>query len=125
MRLLRVASVLFAVLGLALIARAEDKKDLDKAKLLGKWECTEGPEHVKGAVVEFLKDGKGKFTSKDKDGKEVTMDFTYATDGDSVKVTHKDKDGKDETLKHKITKLTDKELVAEDDKGEVAKFKKK
>jgi uncharacterized protein (TIGR03066 family) len=125
MKLHHAAAVLCAVLGLALTASAADKKDVDKLKLLGKWECTEGPKEVKGCVVEFLKDGKGKFTHKDKDGKDVTEDFTYATDGDAVKVTHKDKDGKDMTLTHKITTLTDKEMVAENDKGEVAKFKKK
>ena len=76
-------------------------------------------------MVEFLKDGKGKVTHKDKDGKEVADDFTYGIDGDSVNVTHKDKDGKDVTMPHKITKLTDKEMVAENAKGEVAKFKKK
>ena len=125
MKLHHVATGLFMVLGLALMARAEDKKDVDKGKLLGKWECTEGPEHIKGASVEFLKDGKGKFTHKDKDGKEVTEDFSYAIDGDAVKVTHKDKDGKDVTMPHKITTLTAKEMVAENEKGEVAKFKKK
>jgi uncharacterized protein (TIGR03066 family) len=125
MKLHYAATALFVVLGLALTARAEDKKDVDKTKLLGKWECTEGPAHIKGATVEFLKDGKGKFFVKDKDGKEVTEDFTYACDADSVKVTHKDKDGKDVTMGHKITSLTAKELVVENDKGEVAKFKKK
>jgi len=108
MKLHHVATGLFMVLGLALMAQAADKKDVDKEKLLGKWECTEGPEHVKGATVEFLKDGKGKVTHKDKDGKEVTEDFSYAIDGDAVKVTHKDKDGKDVAMPHKITKLTDK-----------------
>ncbi len=125
MKLHHVATGLFMVLGLALMAQAADKKDVDKEKLLGKWECTEGPEHVKGATVEFLKDGKGKVTHKDKDGKEVTEDFSYAIDGDAVKVTHKDKDGKDVTMPHKITTLTAKEMVAENEKGEVAKFKKK
>ena len=125
MKLHHVATGLFMVLGLALMARAEDKKDVDAKKLLGTWVCTEGPEHVKGATIEFLKDGKGKVTQKDKDGKEVTEDFSYAIDGDAVKVKHKDKDGKDVTIAHKITTLTDKEMVAENDKGEMAKFKKK
>ena len=94
-------------------------------KLLGKWECTDGPEHIKGGTVEFLKDGKGKATHKDKDGKEVTESFTYAIDGDAVKVTHKGEDGKDVTSAYKVKTLTDKEMVAENAKGEVAKFKKK
>ncbi len=57
MKLHHVATGLFMVLGLALMARAADKKDVDKEKVLGTWECTEGPEHIKGATVEFLKDG--------------------------------------------------------------------
>jgi len=125
MKLHHLATALFLVLGLVVMAWAADKKDLDKEKLLGKWECTEGPEHAKGATVEFLKDGKGKVTHKDKDGKDVTEDFTYACDGDSVKVTHKGENGKEVTSAHKITTLTAKEMVAENDKGEVMKFKKK
>jgi uncharacterized protein (TIGR03066 family) len=125
MKLHQAAAVLCAILGLALIARAEDKKDVDKGKLLGKWECTEGPENTKGLMVEFLKDGKGKVTHKDKDGKDVMEDFSYAIDGGSIKVMHKDKDGKDVTSAYKITTLTDKEMVSESDKGEVMKFKKK
>ncbi len=125
MKLHHAAAGLFVVLGLALTARGADKKDVDKEKLLGKWECTEGPERIKGATIEFLKDGKGKFTHKDKDGKEVAEDFSYAIDGDSLKVTHKGEDGKVVTTPHKITTLTAKEMVAENEKGEAAKFKKK
>jgi uncharacterized protein (TIGR03066 family) len=125
MKLHQLATGLFLVLGLVVTALAADKKDVDKEKLLGKWECTEGPEHIKGTTGEFLKDGKGKFTHKDKDGNETMGEFTYALDGDKLKVTHKDKDGNDVTESIKITKLTDKELVTETDTGEVAKFKRK
>jgi uncharacterized protein (TIGR03066 family) len=124
MNVQRLGLAVCCILGLALTARAEDKKDVDAKKLLGTWVCTEG-KGIEGATIEFLKDGKGKVTHKDKDGKEVTEDFSYVIDGDTVKVTHKDKDGKDVTMPHKITTLTDKEMVAEHDKGEIAKFKKK
>jgi uncharacterized protein (TIGR03066 family) len=123
MKLHHAATAMVVVLGLTLTARAEDKKELDAKKLLGTWVCTEG-KGIEGATIEFLKDGKGKVTHKDKDGKEVTEDFSYVIDGDAVKVTHKDKDGKDVTMSHKITTLTDKEMVAEHEK-EVVKFKKK
>jgi uncharacterized protein (TIGR03066 family) len=123
MKMHHVATGLVVVLGLALTARAEDKKEVDVKKLLGAWVCTEG-KNIEGATVEFLKDGKGKVTHK-KDDKEVTEDFTYTIDGDSIKVKHKDPDGKDVTTAHKITTLTDKEMVGETDKGEVHKFKKK
>ena len=125
MKLHQAAAVLCAILGLALIARAEDKKDVDKGKLLGKWECTEGPENTKGLMVEFLKDGKGKVTHKNKEGKEVTEDFTYAIDGDKIKVTHKGQDGKEVTSAYKVLSLTDKEMLGENDKCEYAKFKRK
>jgi uncharacterized protein (TIGR03066 family) len=110
------------VLGLALTAHAEDKK-LSKEKLVGTWVCTEG-KGIEGATVTFAKDGKGTVTHK-MDGKEVTEDFKYEIDGVTVKVIVKDKDGGEKTMPHKITTLTEKEMVAENDKGEVAKFKKK
>jgi uncharacterized protein (TIGR03066 family) len=122
MKLHHVATALCLALGLVVTARAAD---VDKEKLLGKWECTDGPEHIKGGTFEFLKEGKGKATHKDKDGKEVTESFTYAIDGDAVKVTHKGEDGKDVTSAYKVKTLTDKEMVAENAKGDVAKFKKK
>ena len=122
MKLHHLATALFLVLGLVVMAWAADKKDLDKEKLLGKWECTEGPEHAKGATVEFLKDGKGKVTLK---GSDKPEEFKYEIDGDSVKVTHKNQEGKEVMQAHKIKSLTDKEMVAENEKGEVSKFKKK
>jgi len=122
MKLHHAATALFLVFGLVVTARAAD---VDKEKLLGKWECTEGPEHIKGGTVELFKDGKGKITHKDKDGKEVTENFTYVIDGDTFKVTHKGEDGKDVTSPHKVKTLTDKEMVVENEKGDVAKFKKK
>jgi uncharacterized protein (TIGR03066 family) len=117
----RLALMIGCVLGLAVAAHAADK--ISKEKLLGAWLCTEG-KHIEGAVVEFAKDGKGTVTHT-KDGKTVKEEFRYEIDGDTVKVMVKDKDGNEMTMPHKITKLTDKEMVAEDDKGEVAKFKKK
>jgi uncharacterized protein (TIGR03066 family) len=125
MKLHHVATALVLVLGLVVTARAADKKDVDKEKLLGKWECTDGPERLIGCTVEILKDGKGKVTHKNKDGKEVTEDFTYAIDGDSVKVTHKGEGGKDVTSAYKVLSLTDKEMLGQDDKCEYAKFKRK
>ncbi len=118
----RLALAIFCFLGLAMVAHAEEKK-LDKEKLLGKWVCTEGKE-IEGATVTFAKDGKGTITFK-KGDKTETEDFRYEIDGITVKVIVKDKDGKDMTMPHKITSLTDKEMVAENDKGEIAKFKKK
>ena len=121
MKLHHVATALFLFMGLVVAANAEEKKAIDKAKLLGTWECVEGKE-IEGAVVEFLKDGKGKVTLK---GTDKPEEFKYEIDGDSVKVTHKNQEGKEVMQAHKIKSLTDKEMVAENEKGEVSKFKKK
>jgi uncharacterized protein (TIGR03066 family) len=118
----RLALSVGIVLGLAVVAHAADKK-VTKEKLVGAWVCTES-KHIEGAIVSFTKDGKGTLTFK-MDGKELAEAFKYEIDGDTVKVIVKDKDGTEKTDVHKITSLTDKEMVAENDKGEVAKFKKK
>jgi uncharacterized protein (TIGR03066 family) len=122
MKAQRLALSVGIVLGLAVVAHAADKK-VTKEKLVGAWVCTES-KHIEGAIVSFAKDGKGTVIFK-MDGKEVTEAFKYEIDGDNVKVIVKDKDGTEKTDLHKITTLTDKEMVAENDKGEVAKFKKK
>ncbi|SRR6266851_1742115 len=118
----RLALAVCFILGLALTANAEDKKGV-KEKILGSWVVTEG-KNFEGAVVTFGKDGKGTLTHK-VEGKDVTQDFRYEVDGDTLKVIVKDKDGNEMTLPHKIKSVTDKEMVSENDKGEVAKLKKK
>jgi uncharacterized protein (TIGR03066 family) len=113
------------VLGFAVGVRADDKKaDIDKDKLLGTWEVVkadDGP--PPGTVVEFAKDGKLKVTHK-KDGKDETLEGTYKIDGDKLSVVLKMGDKEE---KHSVTikKLTATEMVAENDKGKAAEFKKK
>jgi uncharacterized protein (TIGR03066 family) len=118
----RLALSVCFIFGLAVAAHAEEKK-LSKEKLVGAWICTEG-KGIEGATISFTKDGKGTVAFK-ADGKEVKEDFKFEIDGDTVKVTSKGPDGKDETTPYKIKTLTDKEMVSENDKGEIAKFKKK
>jgi uncharacterized protein (TIGR03066 family) len=118
----RLALAVCFLLGLVLAAHAEDKKGV-KEKIVGTWVGTEG-KNIEGAVITFGKDGKGTATHK-MDGKEVTEDFRYEVDGDTLKVIVKDKDGAEKTMPHKIKSVTDKEMVAENEKGEVAKLKKK
>jgi uncharacterized protein (TIGR03066 family) len=125
MNVQRLALAVCFVLGLAIAAHADEKKDAtNKEKILGTWLGVEGPEHIKGATIKFAKDGKATVTHK-QDDKTVTEDFKYEVDGETITVIIKDKDGNEQTMKHKIKSLTDKEMVAENDKGEVAKFKKK
>ena len=118
----RLALSVCFVLGLALAVHAEDKKEF-KEKILGTWVVTEG-KNIEGAVITFGKDGKGTVTHK-MDGKEVKQDFRYEIDGEKLTVFVKDKDGNEQTRPHKIKSVTDKEMVAEIENGEVAKLKKK
>ncbi len=98
----------------------------NKDKIVGSWEVTKGT--PPGGVVEFTKDGKLKMTAEGPDKKPLTMEGTYAVDGDSLKVTMKGPGGKDHSETSKITKLTDKEMAFEEkqgDKTEITEFKKK
>jgi uncharacterized protein (TIGR03066 family) len=112
--------------GFVLGVRAEDNKPaLDKEKLVGSWEVvkSEEPPPPVGAVITFAKDGKMKVTHKQGD-KEVTMEGTYAVDGDKINVVLK-REG--EEIKHSITikKIGDETVVAENDKGKAFELKKK
>jgi uncharacterized protein (TIGR03066 family) len=118
----RLALSVCVVFGLAVAAHAEEKK-VSKEKLAGAWVCTEG-KGLEGATISFTKEGKGTVTFK-MDGKEVKEGFKYEIDGESVKVTSKGQDGKEETKPYKIKTLTDKEMVSENETGDIYKFKKK
>jgi uncharacterized protein (TIGR03066 family) len=94
-------------------------------KLLGVWEVTKSDTLPKGATaaVEFTKDGKIKlrFTVDDK---ALTADGTYKVKANTI-VTTIDYGGKAVTETHKIKKLTEKELVIEDEKGKIDELKRK
>jgi uncharacterized protein (TIGR03066 family) len=124
MKLLRLALVGALVLGVTAV-RAEDKKEggVDKKKLMGTWVVTKGETLPVGATVEFTKDGKLKLVIKEKD-KALTVEGAYEVKGDGFKLTMKDGD-KEHTETLKVKKLTDKELVVEDEKGKKDTFKKK
>jgi uncharacterized protein (TIGR03066 family) len=104
-------------------ARAEKK---DSAKLLvGTWEVAKsydkGP--PVGAVVTFTADGKMKLTFN-ADGKEASYEGTYKFEGDKFNLTMKRGDTE---VKHTITikKITDKDLVTENEEGKVLEFTRK
>jgi uncharacterized protein (TIGR03066 family) len=110
------AGVLF--LGLALVGTA----GTDNAKkIVGVWELVKG-EGPPGSTAEFTKDGKVKVQGKVKD-KEFSFSGTYKIKDDKLTVTMKVED-KDITDTDTIKKLTDKELILEDDKGKVSEFKR-
>jgi uncharacterized protein (TIGR03066 family) len=105
--------------------RAEEKKADNKALIVGVWELTkarEGGPPV-GTTMEFTKDGKVKLRGK-ADGKEFAFDGYYVVVGDKLTGTIKSPDRTEEGTVT-IKKLTDKELVTQDDVGRVLEFKRK
>ena len=118
-----------ACLSLALVSRGSSTAPLpvrkEKASIVGTWEVSKG--EPLGGIVEFSKDGKLKMTMKLGDTS-LSMDGSYSVEGEILKVSMKGPDGKERTETIKITKLTDKELVTEEkkgDKADITEFKKK
>jgi uncharacterized protein (TIGR03066 family) len=105
--------------------RAEEKKADNKALIVGVWGLTkagEGGPPV-GTTMVFTKDGKVKMSGK-ADGKEFAFDGTYVVEGDKLTASIK---SPDRTEKGTVTikKLTDKELVTQDENGRALEFKRK
>jgi uncharacterized protein (TIGR03066 family) len=120
------AAGLLAIGLIAGVRAADEKKaDISKDKLVGTWEVTKADEGgpPAGTTLVFDKDGKMKITHK-QDGKEVTDEGTYTLADDALTVTVKQGDKEN---KHKVTikKLTDTEMVAENEKGMKIECKKK
>lgn len=112
-----------AVLGLAGTAGAQDKKDDNAAKIVGKWEVTKsGSDLPAGSTIEFTKDGRMTAVVK-ADGQELKLDGTYKVEKE--KLTVKLKLG-DQEMEEAVTikKLTDDALEVEDKDKKVDVFKK-
>jgi uncharacterized protein (TIGR03066 family) len=119
--LMLVAGLLVLMFGSS-SSTAAPKTD-NKTKIVGKWaleKTTNKKPPPPGTVIEFTKDGKLKITIAN-----FSLDGTYKVDGDKVHTTMKSPDGKEHKETITITKLTDKELVTKDEKGNVDTFKKK
>jgi uncharacterized protein (TIGR03066 family) len=104
-------------------AQAADKKDDVKEKIVGVWIPVKD-NGIKINSVEFTKDAKLK-VSIEIDGKEQKLEGTYKVDDEGVKFEIKDPDGNEHKDTLKVKKLTDKELVTENGKGDTTEFKKK
>jgi uncharacterized protein (TIGR03066 family) len=105
--------------GLAVCAQDPTKT---AGKIVGTWKPTKG-EIPASTTVEFTKNGKMKLNIK-AGGRTISLEGTYKVDGDKLTTTGKGPDGKEKTVTVKIKKLTDKELVIEDEKGKTEEFKK-
>jgi uncharacterized protein (TIGR03066 family) len=108
------------VLCLALVGTAGS--DTAK-KLIGVWELSKADNSPPGAVtVEFTKDNKLKLRIKAND-KELKIDGTYELKDNDI-VSMLTFEGQTKTETNKIKKLTEKELVIEDEKGKVEEYKR-
>ena len=116
---------LAALLFLGVLAvRADDKKDLDKNKLVGTWVVTKGQTLEPGTTWEFTKDGKTTVILQNANGTTTTFVGTYKIEGQGFKITGKlAGDDHEETLK--VPTLTDKKLVLVDEDGKEDTLEKK
>jgi uncharacterized protein (TIGR03066 family) len=111
------AAVVFLSVTVVGVAGTDNAK-----KIVGVWEVVKGEGAPPGSTVEFTKDGKLKVQAKVGD-KEFKIDGTYKVEGEKlmVKLTF---EGKTVEETNKIKKLTEKELLLEDEKGKVEEFKR-
>lgn len=123
MTLLRIGLAGLLLVGVTAMVRADDKKDLDKDKLVGTWEVTKGETLPVGSTCEFTKDGKLILTIKEK-GQSQKIEGTYKIEGQAFKATLKLGD-KESTQTLKVPTFTDKELVMVDEQGKKDTFMKK
>jgi uncharacterized protein (TIGR03066 family) len=130
MRCLRAVLVGCFVAGLIAsppLLRGDDKKASNKEKIVGTWELVKTDAKngaPPGTIVEFTKDGKLNITVMAGDQK-IAVKGTYSVQADTLKSAMKGEDGKEVTDTDKILKLTDKELVLKDTKGQTTELKKK
>jgi uncharacterized protein (TIGR03066 family) len=104
MKVVQLSLIYLTVVGMS-VARADEKKDLDKTKLVGTWEVTKGETMPVGSTAEFTKDGKLKLVLKNGD-KTLTIEGTYKIEGQAFKSTL-NVEGKDHTETIKVPTLTD------------------
>lgn len=104
-------------------ASAMPEEKIDGKLLIGKWEPEKLPEQLEKLVVEYKKDGKMEVEITAQ-GQMQKFEGTYKLEGDklSIKV---DFGGQEQNQKRKIIKLTDKEMVTNDEeKSEERKYKR-
>jgi uncharacterized protein (TIGR03066 family) len=112
-----------ALIGIAVsLTHAQEKKDVDKAKIVGKWKVIKAEGVPPGTIVEFSKDGKLKI-SIEADGMKLELSGTYKVEGDKLQTALKvgDKEEKDEDT---IKTLTDDKLSIIDKDGKGAELER-
>jgi uncharacterized protein (TIGR03066 family) len=121
--LLRIVLGALLLFGLTTV-RADDKKDLDKNKLVGTWVVTSGQTLEPGTTWEFTKDGKATVILKNANGTITRFEGTYTIKGQGFTIKGKlAGDDYEETLQ--VPTLTDKKLVLVDEDGKEDTCEKK
>jgi uncharacterized protein (TIGR03066 family) len=123
MKSIRIAVAMLALIGIAVsLTHAQEKKDVDKAKIVGKWKVIKAEGVPPGTIVEFSKDGKLKI-SIEADGMKLELSGTYKVEGDKLQTALKvgDKEEKDEDT---IKTLTDDKLSIIDKDGKGAELER-
>lgn len=117
-------SLLTAIFLAAMAFAAGNEEAETTKKLVGVWELTKSDTLPKGAdaTVYFTKDGKIKLRATIGDNT-ITASGTYKVKANTV-ITTIDYDGKTKMETNKIKKLTEKELIIEDEKGKVEEYKR-
>jgi uncharacterized protein (TIGR03066 family) len=114
-----------ACLTLALIGTAggQDKKGIDKAKLIGVWEVVKAEAVPPGTTIEFLK-GDKLIVNTRLGGEAIKVEGDYKVDGDKISYTLRAK-GQEFKNTGTIRTLSDTTLVVVDEKGVVEEYKRK
>jgi uncharacterized protein (TIGR03066 family) len=125
---LSLVAVAFAA-GTAVAQPAKDEKKPNKEMIVGTWELVKTSSGDLGGVVlqlEFTKDGKMKMNRVEDKQKHLVYEAKYKIEGDKEdKLPYESiTEGVDKKETLKIKKLTEKELLFEDDDGIVEEFKR-
>jgi uncharacterized protein (TIGR03066 family) len=115
MNQLRIGLAGLLLLGIS-AARADDKKDLDRDKLVGVWKVTKGETLEPGTTWTFTRDGKATVLLKNANGTTTTFEGTYKIKGQGFTITGK-LAGDDYKETFTVPTLTDKELILVDEDG--------
>lgn len=116
---------LFVALALLNPTTVQDKKEdkIDAKLLIGKWEPEMKPDQVESMSIEYTKDNKMKVAIKVQ-GMDLNFEGTYKVDGNKLSF-EMNVQGEERKEKRTIVKLTEKEMVTNDEaKSEERKFKK-
>ena len=115
-------SQFFAAIMLTLCLSVIGTAGSDTAKkIIGLWEITKG-DAPPGATIEFTKDGKLSLRAK-VNNMDLKVDGTYEVKDESI-VSKLTFNGQTKSETHKITKLTDKQLIVQDEQGKSEEYKR-